>query len=31
VGTQARVADYQVTLHAVEVVFIVGDAYVLLA
>jgi hypothetical protein len=30
-GAQARVADCQVTLHAVEVVFIVRDAYDLLA
>jgi hypothetical protein len=28
VGAQARVADCQVTLHAIEVELIVGDAYV---
>jgi hypothetical protein len=30
-GAQARVADCQVTLHAIEVVFVVRDAYILLA
>ena len=30
-GAQARVADCQVTLHAIEVILVVRDAYVLLA